>query len=102
MTGKNGMSKNLDALIASTPEVRRGRPCVAGTGITVHRIAILYKLGHSPEEIVRKYEHLDAAGVYAALAYYHANQAEIDAEIASDETEADEAEAEYLRRRDVA
>jgi uncharacterized protein (DUF433 family) len=102
MVWKDGMSKNLDALIDSTPEVRRGRPCVAGTGITVHRIAILYKLGHSPEEIVRKYEHLEPAGVYAALAYYHANQAEIDAEIASDEAEADGAEAEYLRRRDVA
>jgi uncharacterized protein (DUF433 family) len=96
------MSKNLDALISHTPGVRNGRPCIAGTGITVHRIAILYKLGHSPEEIVRKYEHLDAAGVYAALAYYHANQAEVDAEIASDEAEADRAEGEYIRRRDVA
>jgi uncharacterized protein (DUF433 family) len=96
------MSKNLDALITSTPEARHGRPCIAGTGITVHRIAILYKLGHSPEEIVRKYEHLDAAGVYAALAYYHANQAEVDAEIAADEAENDRAEAEYLQKRDVA
>jgi uncharacterized protein (DUF433 family) len=96
------MSKQLDAMITSSPEVRHGRPSIAGTGITVHRVAILYKLGHSPEEIVRKYEHLDAAGVYAALAYYHANQAEVDAEIAADEAESDRVEAEYLQKRDVA
>ena len=96
------MSRNLDTLITRTPDVRHGRPCIAGTGITVHRIAILYKLGHGPEEIVRKYEHLDVAGVYAALAYYHANRAEVDAEIAADEAEADRAEAEHLRKRDVA
>jgi uncharacterized protein (DUF433 family) len=87
------MSTGLDTLITRTPDVRRGRPCIAGTGITVHRIAILHKLGHSPEEIVRKYEHLDLAGVHAALAYYHANRAKVDAEIAADEAEADAAEA---------
>ena len=27
-------------------------------------------LGHSTEDIVRKYEHLTPAGVHAALAYY--------------------------------
>ena len=96
------MSKNLDSLLAQRPDVRHGRPCVAGTGITVHRVAILYKLGHSPEEIARKYEHLDLAGVHAALAYYHANRAEVDAEIAADEAEADRVEAEHSRQRDVA
>jgi uncharacterized protein (DUF433 family) len=96
------MSKQLDALITNSPGVRHGRPCIAGTGITVHRVAILYKLGHSPEEIVRKYEHLDVAGVYAALAYYHANQAEVDAEIVADEAESDRLEAEHLQKRDVA
>jgi uncharacterized protein (DUF433 family) len=96
------MSTNLDALITNTPGVRHGRPCIAGTGITVHRIAILYKLGYSPDEIVRKYEHLDAAGVYAALAYYHANQDEVDAEIAADEADSDRVEADFLQKRDVA
>ena len=96
------MSKNLDALLDSRPDVRHGRPCVAGTGITVHRIAMLYRLGHTPEEIARKYEHLDLAGVHAALAYYHANRAEVDAEIAADEAGADHAEAEHSRQPDVA
>jgi uncharacterized protein (DUF433 family) len=96
------MSKNLDSLIDSRPNVRHGRPCVAGTGITVHRIAILHRLGNSPEEIARKYEHLDLAGIHAALAYYHANRAEVDDEIAADEEEADRIEAEHSRQWDVA
>jgi len=93
------MSTEISSLLTSSPEIRHGRPRIAGTGITVHRIAILYKLGHSPEDILRKYPHLTAAGVFAALAYYHANQAEIEAEIAADEAEADHIEAEYLARQ---
>ena len=93
------MSTEISSLLTSSPEIRHGRPRIAGTGITVHRIAILYKLGHSPEDILRKYPHLTAAGVFAALAYYHANQAEIEAEIAADEAEADRIEAEYLARQ---
>ena len=93
------MSTEISSLLTSSPEIRHGRPRIAGTGITVHRIAILYKLGHSPEDILRKYPHLTAAGVFAALAYYHENQAEIEAEIAADEAEADRIEAEYLARQ---
>jgi uncharacterized protein (DUF433 family) len=96
------MNTEIGSLITSTPEIRHGRPCIAGTGITVHRIAIMYKLGYSPEEIVRKYEHLTAAGVYAALAYYHANQTRIEAEIAADEAEADRIEAEHISQEQVA
>ena len=52
-------------------------------GITVHRIASLYKQGQSPEDIVRTYPHLSLGQVYAALAYYHANRAEVEAELAA-------------------
>ena len=57
------MSTEVGSLLSSTTEIRHGRPCIAGTGISVHRIAILHNLGHGPEEIVRKYEHLTIAGV---------------------------------------
>ena len=92
----------VGSLLSSTPEIRHGRPCVAGTGISVHRIAILHNLGHSPEEIVRKYAHLTIAGVHAALAYYHANKLEVDAEIASDEADAETVEKEFLGHQQVA
>ena len=93
------MSVEIGSLLTRTPEIRHGRPCITGTGISVHRVAILYKLGNSAEEIVSKYEHLPLAGVYAALAYYHANQAEIEGEIAADDAEADRIEAEWYRTR---
>lgn len=93
------MSIEINSLLTRTPEVRHGRPCIAGTGISVHRIAILYKMGHTPDEILAKYHHLTAAGVYAALAYYHVNQAEVEAEMAADEAEADRIEAEWYQSR---
>lgn len=78
---------------------RKGRLCVAGTGTTVHRIAVWYKMGWSAEEISRRYEHLPIANVYAALAFYHANQAEIEAEIEADQAEESQIEAEWLAMR---
>ena len=96
------MSMELGALLSSSPEVRHGRPCIRGTGISVHRIAVLNNLGHSPEEIVRKYEHLTIAGVHAALAYYYANKQEIDAEVAADEIDAANIEREFLNTQQVA
>ena len=53
-------------------------------------------MGLIPEEIVRKFGHLTLAQVHAALAYYHANQGEIDADL---EFEARETEALEGRHR---
>lgn len=94
------MSTELNLLLTSNPEVRRGRPCVAGTTTTVHRVAVWYKMGESPEEISRKYPHLPIAGVYAALAYYHANQAHMEAEIAADRAEEERIEADWYAQRE--
>ncbi len=96
------MRPEISSLLEHSPELRHDRVRIAGTGITVHRIAILSNLGHSPEEIVRKYKHLTLAGVHAALAHYHANRAEIEAEIAADEAEAARLEAEFARQPQVA
>ncbi len=82
------MSVGIETLIVRNPDFKKGRPCIAGTSITIHQIAIWYKLGWSPEEIAREYAHLNLAQIHAALAYYHANQTEVDAEIVSDENDA--------------
>jgi uncharacterized protein (DUF433 family) len=79
---------NIGTLIEQTSEIRGGRPRVAGTGVTVHRIVQWYKLGHSPEEIASRIGHLSLAQVHAALAYYHANQEVIEADLAAEKTEA--------------
>lgn len=96
------MSVELDSLLIHSPDMRHDRVRITGTGITVHRIAILSNLGHGPEEIVRKYKHLSLAGIHAALAYYHANREQIDAEIHADEAEAARIEAEFSRAPQVA
>jgi uncharacterized protein (DUF433 family) len=57
------MSVELDSLLTHSPEVRHDRVRVAGTGITIHRIAVLSNLGHSLEEIVQKHKHLTLAGI---------------------------------------
>ncbi len=83
---------DIGTLIDHHPEIRGGRPCIAGTGVTVQRIVGWYKLGLSPEEIVDRIGHLSLAQVHAALAYYHANRDEIESSIAVDEEKGDEAE----------
>jgi uncharacterized protein (DUF433 family) len=76
---------DIGTLIERSPEIRKGRPCIAGTGVTVRRIAGWHNLGLTPEEIAAKIEHLTLAQIHAALAYYHANQDEIDTDIANEE-----------------
>ncbi len=96
------MSMEVGSLLSSSAEIRNGRPCIGGTGISVDRVAVLHNLGHTPEEIVRKYDHLTIAGVHAALAYYFANKREIDAEVAADEADAASIEREFLNHQQVA
>jgi uncharacterized protein (DUF433 family) len=79
---------DIGTLIVRTPNVRGGRPRIAGTGVTVQRIVGWYKLGLSPDEIAEEIGHLSLAQVHAALAYYHANREEIESAIAVDEAEA--------------
>ena len=88
---------DIGTLITRSPDVRGGRPRIAGTGITVRRIVGWYRLGLSPEEIADRIEHLSLAQVHAALAYYHANPVEIDADIAADEAEGNKLERDHYQ-----
>ena len=91
------VTTNIGTFIVQTPEIRGGRPRVAGTGVTVRRIVGWYKLGLSPEEIAERVSHLSLAQIHAALAYYHANREEIEADITAEEVEAERLEQEnYL------
>ena len=78
-------SVEIGTLIDRDSRIRGGRPKIAGTGLTVRRIVGWYKMGMSPEEIALEYPHLTLAQVHAALTYYHANQEEIEADIAQEE-----------------
>jgi len=84
----------IGSLITCSPEIRGGRPRIAGTGVTVRRIVTWYQLGLTPEEITREIPHLSLAQVHAALAYYHANREEIEADLAAEEAEVQRLEQE--------
>ena len=72
--------RSLESLITKDSDLRGGRAIIAGTGVTVRTIVGHYKLGLSAEEISAEMS-LPLAGVYAALAYYHLNREEIEADI---------------------
>ena len=80
---------DIGSLIDQREGYRGGRPFIAGTGVTVHRISVLMNVDHlSPEEIADGMN-LSMPQVYAALAFYHANQAEIEAWLDEQEREYD-------------
>jgi uncharacterized protein (DUF433 family) len=78
--------------------LRGGKPCVEGTGITVHNVAIWHeRLGETPDQIASEHD-LTLAQVHAALAYYFDHRELLDAEIRADEQYAEEIRRDLARR----
>ena len=68
-------------LIAIDEKVRRGRPYIMGTSITVADIAIV-KIYHGQDaDGIAAWYDLTLSQVYAALAYYYEHKEEIDEQI---------------------
>jgi uncharacterized protein (DUF433 family) len=82
----------------STDHPNNGRPMLTGTRTSVARVAVLYKQGADAEEIARRMSHLSLAQVYAALAYYHANREEVEADLAAEDAEYWRLEALHSRK----
>jgi uncharacterized protein (DUF433 family) len=60
-------------------EERGGNYYVAGTRISLDSIVHAFRRGESPETMCQNFELLSLEEVYGAIAYYLANQANIDA-----------------------
>ena len=75
---------NIGRLIHSRADLHNGRPCLAGTGMTVHAVAARHMQGMSAKEILDQFPHLDLSRIHAALAYYYANKEQIEVELAAD------------------
>jgi uncharacterized protein (DUF433 family) len=86
-------STNIGTLITRTPDLHGGCPHIVNKGVTVRRIVSWYKRGLNAEEIGDRIGHVTLAEVYAALAYYHANQAEVEADLTAQAAEAKRLEA---------
>jgi uncharacterized protein (DUF433 family) len=78
---------DIGTLVICSPDIGNGRPFISGTRTSIRRVVVLYKQGATAEEIVRRMSHLSLAQVYAALAYYHANRDEIEANLAEEDAE---------------
>ncbi len=71
--------------ITKTPGICGGRACIAGHRIRVMDVVALHERRKlSPAEVVEQYPTITLADVYAALAYYHDNPDEIEAEFEKD------------------
>lgn len=86
---------DIGSLIEQRSEIRSGKPCLRGTGVSVHRVVTWYQQGLTPEEIVDVFGHLDLAQVHAALSFYHANREDIDADLAEEAMETRQLQAEH-------
>ena len=79
------MEALLERHLESSPTVRQGRVCLAGTRISVDDLVLLhFRLGRSIEEIAGTYD-LPLATVHAALAYYYDHQHDVDRVIQEDQ-----------------
>ena len=91
---------DIGQLISRDPQYREGKPCIAGTGVSVRRVVGLYQAGSSPEEIANDFGHLSLAQVHAAITYYHANQEQMDQEIRTEEEEEERLYQQHQRSKE--
>ena len=80
-------AQTLEGLVIRDPELRGGRPIIAGTSVTVRTVVGYYKLGMTPEEIADEMG-IALSVVYGALAYNHLNREEIETDIQANSEEA--------------
>lgn len=85
-------------LIASNPKVRNGRPYILGTTITVIDVAIAHVYHQQNASGIMEWFGLEAAQVYAALAYYYAHKDDLDVQIQSRIEHAEALEANQVGR----
>lgn len=73
------MAVELKNMVREYIEQRDGGYYIVGTRVSLDSIVHAFRRGESPETIRQNFELLRLEEVYGAIAYYLANQAEIDA-----------------------
>lgn len=63
--------RNMNTQITADPGVLQGKPCIAGTRISMELILELFSLGYRVEDILEAYPHLTQEQVFAALSFAH-------------------------------
>ncbi len=78
---------DIGQFIYSRPDFRDGRPCIAGTGMSVRAVASRYLRGETADEIANDHDDIPRSHIYAALAYYFADREAMDAELDAEQAE---------------
>jgi uncharacterized protein (DUF433 family) len=82
--GEIFMEALLTQHLETSPDVRGGKVCLAGTRFAVEDVVLLHlRLGKSLEEIAGTFD-LPLAAVHTAMAYYYDRQEEVDRSIQED------------------
>lgn len=68
----------IEKYIDISPDVRFGKPCIAGTRIAVADVAVWHNKMAMPLALIASKWNLPLAGVYAAMAYYFDHREELD------------------------
>ena len=92
---------NLETLVARPPPLRVDQDGVArvgGTRVRLETVLTAFHYGCSAEEILLKYPSLDLKDIYAVIAYYLWNRAEMDSYLDHRRRFADEARREAEQR----
>jgi uncharacterized protein (DUF433 family) len=64
--------------ITTDKEILSGEPIIKGTRTPVRSIVEKWRLGYTPEDIVRGLPHLKLAQIFEAMSYYYDNQVQVD------------------------
>lgn len=83
--------------IVSNPDIRGGRPTIAGRSITVSDLVARYLRDMSLEDLASNFD-LMFGQVHAALAYYYMHKQEIDDDLRHDLETANRLKAELKQR----
>ena len=89
---------DIGSFIDQREGYRGGRPFIVGTGVTVDRISVLYRIDGFNAEQIAEEMNLTLPQVHAALSFYLANKETIDREIAEYDRETDEIAREYYAK----
>ncbi len=87
----------IGSLVSGHSGVRGERPCGPRAGVSVRRNCPVVQHGVDSGRDRAPVWHLSLAQVHAALAYYHANQAEIESDLEAETRETDILEQQHQR-----
>ena len=89
---------DIGSFIDQREGYRGGRPFIVGTGVTVDRISVLYRIDGFNAEQISEEMNLTLPQVHAALSFYLANKETIDREIEESDRELAEYAKEYYAK----